>query len=176
MKHPPFKFGITYGALMGVTKRYAPFYENPRIQTPFCQFSGQWDPVVTVEMVDAVNRAHIGGDRSLKVVHPGAHAVCTERKYLDTVVDFINGVESYSMPLPSELESQELLIEHEILELASSGSVTSERTYETKEYGKKSERQKKILAEQNSHKPSIFSRSKPKPKPKRRLFFRLNGH
>lgn len=89
IRHPPFKFGITYGALMGVTRKYAPFYENPRVQTPFCQFSGLYDPVVTVEMATAVNRAQIGGTRSIRVTHPGAHHVCVERKYLDTVVHFV---------------------------------------------------------------------------------------
>ncbi|KAH8589462.1 serine hydrolase-domain-containing protein [Bisporella sp. PMI_857] len=103
IQHPPFKFGITYGALMGVGEKYAPFYDCPRIQTPFCQFSGLWDPVVSMEMKLAVERAQIGGGRSLQVTHPGAHSVCTQTKYLDILVDFIKGVQNHAM-LPTSIE------------------------------------------------------------------------
>jgi hypothetical protein len=110
IQHPPFKFGITYGALMGITKKYTPFYEKPRIQTPFCQFSGLYDPVVSSEMTATVNRAQIGGDRSLKILHPGAHAICTDKKYLDTLVQFIRDIESHSA-IP-ELNYNHLVIEN----------------------------------------------------------------
>lgn len=103
LKHPPLKFGITYGALMGVGKKYAAFYGKPRIQTPFVQFSGRWDPVVGVEMAQAVQNARIGGSKSVTVFHPGAHIVCTGVKYLDAVVDFIKGLECESASQEAEL-------------------------------------------------------------------------
>lgn len=103
LKHPPLKFGITYGTLMGVGKKYAAFYGKPRIETPFIQFSGLWDPVVGMEMAQAVQNARIGGSKSVTVFHPGAHIVCTGVKYLDAVVDFIKGLECESVSQETEL-------------------------------------------------------------------------
>ena len=98
LDHPPLKFGITYGALMGVGKKYAWLYNKPLIQTPFLHFSGLYDPVVSDKMSRAVENARIGGDRAVRIVHPGAHNVCVGSKYLQAVVDFIKGVEDYSEP------------------------------------------------------------------------------
>ena len=98
LPHPPFKFGITYGAFMGVGKKYTPFYENPAIKTPFCQFSGLWDPVVSSEMKAAVERANIGGETSLKITHPGAHSVPTDAKNLEILVNFIKGLYNHDQP------------------------------------------------------------------------------
>lgn len=103
LKHPPLKFGITYGALMGMGKKYAAFYGKPRVHTPFIQFSGRWDPVVGVEMAQAVQNARIGGSKSVTVLHPGAHIVCTGVRYLDAVVDFIKGLECESVSHETEL-------------------------------------------------------------------------
>ena len=87
--HPPLKFGITYGALMGRGKKYAAFYRDPLIHTPFIHFCGCWDPVVGIEMAQAVEDAQIGGDRCIRITHPGAHIVPLGLKYLLAVSDFI---------------------------------------------------------------------------------------
>ena len=95
LEHPPLKFGIIYGAMMAVGKKYAAFYES--IRTPFIRFSGRWDPVVSANMVQAVENTHIGGSRSVSVIHPGAHIVCIEDKYLDAVVNFIKSLRNDSV-------------------------------------------------------------------------------
>ena len=87
--HPPLKFGITYGALMAQGKKYAALYRDPLIHTPFIHFCGCWDPVVGVEMAQAVENAQIGGDRCVRMTHPGAHIVPVGLKYLYAVSDFI---------------------------------------------------------------------------------------
>ncbi|KAL6712843.1 Family of serine hydrolases 3 [Lecanora helva] len=89
LKHPPLKFGITYGALMGRGRKYAAFYQNPLVQTPFIHFCGRWDPVIGVDMAQAVVEAQIGGERCLRIDHPGAHIVPVGMKYLNAVSNFI---------------------------------------------------------------------------------------
>ena len=89
LKRLPLRFGITYGALMGRGKKYAAFYKNPLIQTPFIHFCGCWDPVVGVDMAQAVVDAQIGGNRCVRIEHPGAHIVPVGVKYLNAVSDFI---------------------------------------------------------------------------------------
>ena len=91
LEHPPLKFGITYGALMGRGKKYAAFYKDPLIHTPFIHFCGCWDPVVGIEMAQAVVDAQIGGDRCIRITHPGAHIVPIGGKYLNAVSNFIEG-------------------------------------------------------------------------------------
>ena len=89
LEHPPLKFGITYGAMMGRGKIFTAFYNHPIIQTPFIHFCGCWDPVVGIEMARAVEDAQIGGDRCIRIIHPGAHNVPLGVKYLNAVSDFI---------------------------------------------------------------------------------------
>ncbi|KAK3169200.1 hypothetical protein OEA41_008583 [Lepraria neglecta] len=98
LDHPPLKFGITYGALMGIPRMYAAFYEDPIVQTPFIHFSGRWDTVVGYEMAKAVEDAQIGGSRAVRITHPGAHVVPVDIKYLDAVVDFIKSLECFPSP------------------------------------------------------------------------------
>lgn len=92
LDHPPFKFGITYGAYMGVSPVFSAFYENPIIETPFLHFMGEFDPVVPSEMAAAVDKAQIGGARRRKIMHPGAHAIPIGAEYHEAVVDFIRSV------------------------------------------------------------------------------------
>ena len=109
LEHPPLKFGITYGALMGRGKKYAAFYNNPFIQTPFIHFCGCWDPVVGIDMAQAVVDARIGGDKCIRITHPGAHIVPVGVKYLNAVSNFIEDHYSGSQglePLRSVLERQ----------------------------------------------------------------------
>ena len=110
LKHPPLKFGITYGALMGRGKKYAAFYQNPLIQTPFLHFCGCWDPVVELEMARAVEDAKIGGDRCIRITHPGAHIVPIGVKYLQAVSDFIKDCDpdSKHLELPRQILEQQL--------------------------------------------------------------------
>ncbi|KAI4234030.1 MAG: hypothetical protein LQ349_004045 [Xanthoria aureola] len=110
LHHPPLKFGITYGALMGVGKKYSWLYDKPLIHTPFLHFRGLYDPVVSVKMAQTVENARIGGDKAIRIVHPGAHNVCVGAKYLDAVTDFIQGLEYYAEPPTPEPQqiSQEL--------------------------------------------------------------------
>ncbi|KAL8784390.1 MAG: hypothetical protein Q9213_003990 [Squamulea squamosa] len=110
LHHPPLKFGITYGALMGVGKKYSWLYEKPLIHTPFLHFRGLYDPVVSVKMAQNVENARIGGDKAIRIVHQGAHNVCVGAEYLDAVTDFINGLEYYTEPPTPEAQqiSQEL--------------------------------------------------------------------
>ncbi|KAL8894734.1 MAG: hypothetical protein Q9192_004088 [Flavoplaca navasiana] len=110
LHHPPLKFGITYGALMGVAKKYSWLYDKPLIQTPFLHFRGLYDPVVSVMMTQNVENARIGGDKAISIVHPGAHNVCVGPEYLDAVTDFIKGLEYYTEPPTPEPKqiSQEL--------------------------------------------------------------------
>lgn len=89
LEHPPLKFGITYGALMGRGKKYNAFYNNPLIHTPFIHFCGSWDPVVEIEMAQAVEDAQIGADRCIRITHPGAHIVPVGVQYLNAVSNFI---------------------------------------------------------------------------------------
>ena len=114
LKHPPLKFGITYGAPMGTGKKYAAFYEKPRIQTPFIHFSGRSHTEVVSEMAHADREARIGFSRAVRVVHPGAHIVCTGAKYLDAVADFIKGLQCDFVPhetsVRQTLEHQQTLI------------------------------------------------------------------
>ena len=113
LQHPPLKFGITYGALMGVGEKYSWLYDKPLIQTPFLHFRGLYDPVVSVKMVQNVENARIGGDKAIRIVHPGAHNVCVGAEYLNAVTDFIKGLEYYAEPRAPEPQqiSREL---HEI--------------------------------------------------------------
>ena len=108
LDHPPLKFGIVYGAMMAMGNKYAAFYEKPRIQTPFIRFSGLWDPMVSAEMVRAVENTDMGGIRSVTIVHPGAHIVPLDGRYLDNVVDFIKslGCNSLSQEPRTILEPQ----------------------------------------------------------------------
>lgn len=89
LEHPPLKFGITYAALMGRGKKYAAFYSDPCIQTPFLHFCGDWDPFVEIEMARAVEDAQIGAERCIRISHPGAHIVPIGTKYLNAVSSFI---------------------------------------------------------------------------------------
>ncbi|KAL4928075.1 serine hydrolase-domain-containing protein [Aspergillus undulatus] len=102
LNHPPFKFGITYGAYMGRSHVFSAFY-NPLIETPFMHFMGEFDPVVPSDMAAAVDAAQIGGARRRKMMHPGAHAIPIGNEYHEAVVDFIQSVtgDSY-FGLPSD--------------------------------------------------------------------------
>ncbi|KAL4810622.1 serine hydrolase-domain-containing protein [Aspergillus unguis] len=93
LDHPPFKFGITYGAYMGVNPVFDAFYD-PVIQTPFMHFMGEFDPVVPSEMAAAVAKAQIGGSRRRSMTHPGAHAIPVGAQYHEAAVDFIQSVTS----------------------------------------------------------------------------------
>lgn len=89
LNHPPLKFAISYGTIMGVGKTFSALYQDPVIQTPFCHFQGLYDPVVQTQMTQAVREACIGGENSHHYIHPGAHIVPMGRKYLDIVKDFV---------------------------------------------------------------------------------------
>ncbi|KAL4812989.1 serine hydrolase-domain-containing protein [Aspergillus spinulosporus] len=89
LNHPPLKFGITYGAYMGTNPIFKAFYTEPLIETPFLHFMGEFDPVVPSEMVDAVDKAQIGGSRRQKIMHAGAHAIPVGDRYHEAVVNFI---------------------------------------------------------------------------------------
>lgn len=89
LDHPPMKFGVTYGGMMGEGEYCAGFYENPRISTPFCHFVGSWDPIVDRRMTQMLIRV-IGGDGPpYVVIHPGAHYVPTASRYLDALLSFV---------------------------------------------------------------------------------------
>ncbi|KAL4880714.1 serine hydrolase-domain-containing protein [Aspergillus karnatakaensis] len=88
LNHPPFKFGITYGAYMGVDPVFSAFY-NPVIETPFMHFMGEFDPVVPSEMATAVVKSQWGGSRRRRMVHPGAHAIPIAERYHEAVVEFM---------------------------------------------------------------------------------------
>lgn len=110
LEHPPLKFGITYGALMGRGKKYAAFYNDPIIHTPFIHFCGCWDPVVGIEMAQAVVDAQIGGRTCIRITHPGAHIVPVGGQYLNAVSNFIE--DHYSGP--KGLEPTRLVLERQL--------------------------------------------------------------
>lgn len=119
LKHPPLKFGVTYGTYMGLGKTYSAFYEDPLIETPFCHFQGLYDPVVGTEMREAVKNARIGSNRCYRIVHPGAHIVPLDLPYMDAVVDLIRGGElqdsTLRLPLSATtIEDSQLPSRHEL--------------------------------------------------------------
>jgi len=92
LDHPPLKFGVTYGGLIGEGRCYKAFYENPPIQTAFCHFVGEWDPIIDRQSTQTLIRTISGAGPSFVVVHPGAHHVPTTTRYLEILLAFIDHI------------------------------------------------------------------------------------
>ncbi|KAL4953554.1 serine hydrolase-domain-containing protein [Aspergillus filifer] len=165
LDHPPFKFGITYGAYMGRSPVFSAFY-NPIIETPFMHFMGEFDPVVPTDMAEAVDRARIGGARRRKMMHPGAHAIPIGDVYHEAVVDFIRsaaedsyfGLPSDSVPSLSYQDTPDLTpIQTPLLtpSLSSKASVTSLQSDSTILGGERLDRWRKSKSPRRMIKPRL---------------------
>jgi dihydrofolate reductase len=89
IRHPPLKFALFYASRVGTGDYSGWMYHYPRIETPFCHFYGDWDPMVSYEERDAVLERVRGDEEAMVVAHGGGHFVPTDCRSVETACDFV---------------------------------------------------------------------------------------
>lgn len=89
ISHPPFKFAIFYASRVGMGAYSDWLYRFPLIETPFCHFFGQLDPMVSHEERDEVTAKLCGAEGSRMVIHVGGHFVPTDNNSIDHASRFV---------------------------------------------------------------------------------------
>lgn len=89
IRHPPLKFALFYASRVGTGDYSGWMYHHPRIETPFCHFYGEWDPMVSYEERDAVLERVRGNEEAMVVSHGGGHFVPTDCRSIETACDFV---------------------------------------------------------------------------------------
>lgn len=89
IRHPPLKFALFYASRVGTGDYSGWMYQHPRIETPFCHFYGEWDPMVSYEERDAVLERVRGDEGAMVVAHGGGHFVPTDCRSTETACRFV---------------------------------------------------------------------------------------
>ncbi|KAM0707916.1 hypothetical protein Q7P35_004565 [Cladosporium inversicolor] len=89
LRYPPLKFALFYASRVATGDYSAWMYQHPRIQTPFCHFYGEWDPMVSYEERDAVLERVRGDQGAMVFTHGGGHFVPTDRHSTETARRFV---------------------------------------------------------------------------------------
>ena len=89
IRHPPLKFALFYASRVGTGDYSSWMYQHPRIQTPFCHFYGEWDPMVGYGQRDAVLERVRGDEAAMVVAHGGGHFGPTDRGSTETACRFV---------------------------------------------------------------------------------------
>ncbi|KAK4552398.1 Family of serine hydrolases 3 [Recurvomyces mirabilis] len=91
--HPPLRFAILYATRLGEGHLYRWLYSDPAIQTPFCNFIGEWDPMLGIAHRDAVRQCLTACSTSSIILHQGAHFVPTTASSVSVLLDFLSDVQ-----------------------------------------------------------------------------------
>lgn len=89
ISHPPFKFALFYASRVGMGAYSDWMYRCPVVETPFCHFFGQLDPMVSHEERDEVTAKLCGSEGSRMIIHVGGHFVPTDNNSINHASRFV---------------------------------------------------------------------------------------